>query len=210
MGVAVPRATIHTGWVTLPIPARVLAPLLVALALIAGCSGGKNAVDQNAGGQFRYKAATSKGSLIPVASRKTAGDVTGPLRSGGQYQLSQDRGKVVLLNFFASWCAPCQTESPQLDALYQQRKASGFEVVGLDVKDPSTGQLDNFVANKKLTYPIVIDQPAKTAIQLGNLPLPALPASVLIDKQGKVAAVYVGAVFPKDLDPVLDDLAKET
>ncbi|HEX2902974.1 MAG TPA: TlpA disulfide reductase family protein [Jatrophihabitans sp.] len=187
-----------------------IAPLLLAVALVAGCTGGKNAVDQSAGGQFRYQSATARGNLIPVADRKSAGDVSGPLLSGGQFQLSQDKGKVILFNFFASWCAPCQAESPQLDALYQQRKANGFQVVGLDVKDPNKGQLSSFVANKKLTYPIVIDQAARTAIELGNVPLAGLPASVLIDKQGRVAAVYVGQVFPKDLDPVLDQLASET
>jgi len=184
----------------------VLAAALVATA----CSGGKNAVDQNAGGQFRYVSATSKGSLIPAAKRKLAGDVNGSLLNGGTYQLSQDRGKVVLLNFFASWCGPCKVESPQLDSLYQQRKASGFDLVGLDVKDPSKGQLESFIQNKKLTYPIVVDEPAKTAIQLGDVPLVALPASVLIDKQGRVAAVYTQEVFIKDLDPVLDQLAKES
>ena len=136
--------------------------------------------------------------------------MTGPLLAGGNYQLSQDRGKVVLLNFFASWCGPCKVESPQLDSLYQARKAQGFSLVGLDVKDPSKGQLQSFVDNKKLTYPIVVDEPAKTALQLGDVPLVGLPASVLIDKQGRVAAVYPNEVFVKDLDPVLDQLSKET
>lgn len=188
---------------------RMIAPLALLLALLAACSGGKNAVDQNANNEFRYSSANSKGTLIPAANRKQAGDVTGTLMQGGQFQLSQDKGKIVLLNFFASWCPPCQTESPQLDSLFQERKATGFDLVGLDVKDPIRDQLTAFVANKKLTYPIVVDQAAKTAIQLGNLPLAGLPASVLIDKQGKVAAVYVGPVFIKDLDPVLDQLSKE-
>lgn len=189
---------------------RVLLALMVAALAATACTGGSGAVDQNAGGQFRYVSATAKGKLIPVGQRKQAGDVTGPLLAGGTYHLSQDRGQVVLLNFFASWCGPCKVESPQLDSLYQQRKAQGFRLVGLDVKDPIKGQIQDFVANKKLTYPIVLDEPAKTALQLGNVPLAGLPASVLIDKQGKVAAVYPQEVFVKDLEPVLDELAKET
>ncbi len=201
-----PEATIHTGWVR----TRVLVALLSAVLVATACTGGSGAVDQNAGGQFRYVSATAKGKLIPVADRKQAGDVSGTLLTGSGYQLSQDRGKVVLLNFFASWCGPCKVESPQLDSLYQARKASGFTLVGLDVKDPSKGQLQDFVHNKGLTYPIVVDEPGKTALQLGDVPLAGLPASVLIDKQGKVAAVYPQEVFVKDLDPVLDQLAKET
>jgi len=189
---------------------RVLVALLAAVLVASACTGGSGAVDQNAGGQFRYVSATAKGKLIPAADRKVAGDVSGTLLAGGNYQLSQDRGNVVLLNFFASWCGPCKVESPQLDSLYQARKAQGFTLVGLDVKDPSKGQLRDFVQNKGLTYPIVVDEPGKTAIQLGDVPLAGLPASVLIDKQGRVAAVYPQEVFVKDLDPVLDALAKET
>jgi peroxiredoxin len=66
-----------------------------------------------------------------------------------------------------------------------------------------------WVQDKALTFPIVYDQTAKTALQLGNIPI-TIPASVVIDKQGRVAAVYFGSTLPKDLTPVLDTLARET
>ncbi|CAN5442223.1 TlpA disulfide reductase family protein [soil metagenome] len=182
---------------------------LVAV-LLAACSGGKNAVDQSAGGDFRYVAATQKGTVLTADQRKKAGPVAGGLLAGGQYALAQDAGKVVVLNFFASWCGPCKVESPQFDALYRQRKATGVQFVGLDVKDPSKSLSEDFVKRADLTYPIVYDEPAKTASQLGNVPLGGLPATVLIDKQGRVAAVYTGAVLPRDLTPALDKLSAET
>ncbi|MGX7677622.1 TlpA disulfide reductase family protein [Jatrophihabitans sp. DSM 45814] len=177
--------------------------------LLAACTGGKNAVDQNANGQYRYVQSTTRGSVIPVDKRKAAGDFNGPLLPGdGAYALKQDAGNVVVLSYFASWCGPCQTETPQLDALYRQRKASGTKFVGIDVKDPSKSAAQSWVQDKALTFPIVYDQTGKTALELGNIPT-QIPMSVVIDKQGRVAAVYFGSTLPADLTPVLDTLAKE-
>ncbi|MDQ1733991.1 MAG: hypothetical protein QOH56_242 [Pseudonocardiales bacterium] len=187
-----------------------LAAATLSLTLLAGCTGGSNAVDQNANGQFRYVQSTTKGSVIPLVQRKKAGDLTGGLLAGGSYRLSQDAGSVVVLSYFAHWCGPCQTETPQLDALYRERKASGIKFVGIDAKDPSKSAALAWVQDKGLTFPIVYDQMGKTALQLGDLPLKFPPASVVIDKQGRVAAVYVGSILPKDLTPVLDTLARET
>jgi peroxiredoxin len=165
---------------------------------------------QSGSDQFRYSHSTARGSLIPLADRKKAGDLTATLLSGsGSYTLNQDAGKVVVLTYFASWCGPCQTETPQLDLLYRERKAGGIQFVGVDTKEPTESSGRSWVQNKDLSFPVVFDQKAKTALQLGNIPI-TIPASVLIDKQGRVAAVYLGSTTPKDLSPVLDTLANET
>jgi peroxiredoxin len=186
-----------------------LIALLLAATALTGCSGGKDAVDQSSGNQFRYVSATDKGSVIEAAKRKQAGPVAGTLLSGGGYRLSDDRGKVVVLNYFASWCPPCQTETPQFDSIYRERKAAGVQFVGMDVKDPSKGAAQSWIKDKGITFPVVYDEPARTAIQLGDVPMAALPSTVVIDKQGRVAAVYVGSVLPADLTPALDQLARE-
>ncbi|MFL6161605.1 MAG: TlpA disulfide reductase family protein [Jatrophihabitantaceae bacterium] len=185
-----------------------LAVGLLAVGLFTGCAGGKDAVSQGAN-VFRYPGSNPKGTWIADAKRKLAGPVSGGLISGGTYRLSQDRGKVVVLSFFASWCPPCQTETPQFDSIYRDRKAAGVRFVGLDVKDPSKSGSQAWLAAKQISFPVVYDEPGKTAIQLGNVPLGGLPATVLIDKQGRVAAVYTQEVFPKDLEPVLDQLVSE-
>ena len=189
--------------------AALAAVLLAAVLGLSACSGGKNAVDQSAGTQFRYVQANKKGSLIEAAKRKQAGPVTGTLLAGGEYRLSDDRGKVVVLNFFASWCPPCQTETPQFDSIYRERKSEGVQFVGMDVKDPSKSAAQSWIADKGITFPVVYDEAARSAIQLGDVPMAALPSTVVIDKQGRVAAVYVGAVLPKDLTPALDQLVEE-
>ena len=189
--------------------AAVLATALSAVLGLSACSGGKNAVDQSAGNQFRYVQANKKGSVIEAAQRKQAGPVTGTLLAGGNYRLSDDRGKVVVLNYFASWCPPCQTETPQFDSIYRERKSSGVQFVGMDVKDPSKSAAQSWIKDKGVTFPVVYDEAAKSAIQLGDVPMAALPSTVVIDKQGRVAAVYVGAVLPADLNPALDQLVRE-
>ena len=193
----------------LTLPGRALAVLALGAAL-AGCGVGKNAVDQGANTQFHYHGGNQKGSLIAVADRKQAGLVSGQLVDGGDYRLSQDRGKVVVLNFFASWCAPCQVETPQFDSLYRSHRSAGVQFVGLDVKDPSKSGVQSWLQAKQISFPVVYDEPGKSALQLGDVPLNGLPATVLIDKQGRVAAVYTQEVFAKDLEPVLNQLAGET
>jgi peroxiredoxin len=183
---------------------------LLATGLLVGCTGGKDAVDQSGVKPYHYHGTNSMGSVITVADRKPAGPVAGSLIGGGSYALGQDRGKVVVLNFFASWCGPCQVETPQFDSVYRSRKDAGVQFVGLDVKDPSKSGSQAWLQAKNVSFPVVYDEPGKTAIQLGDVPLNALPATVLIDKQGRVAAVYAREVFAKDLEPVLNKLVGET
>jgi peroxiredoxin len=190
--------------------ARTAVVLAAALLLpVSACSAGKNAVDQGANNEFRYVQANQQGTVIAEAKRKQAGPLAGTLLSGGSYQLSADHGKIVVLNFFASWCGPCQNETPQFDQVYRDRRTTGVQFVGLDVKDPSRSASQAWLQNKQITFPVVYDEPGKTALQLGNLPLAGLPATVVIDRQGRVSAVYVGPVLPKDLTNALDQLAKE-
>lgn len=182
-------------------------PVAVAL-LLTGCVG-KDAVDQNSGNQFGYVSAQQKGSLIAVGKRRQVGPVHGELIDGGSYQLSADKGHVVVLNFFASWCGPCQTETPQFDSVYRDRKATGVRFVGMDVKEASQSAARSWLTAKRVSFPVVYDPNGKTALQLGRVPLSALPSTVLVDKQGRVAAVYFGELLPADLNPVLSDLSNE-
>jgi peroxiredoxin len=183
----------------------------VAAALVAtGCSSGKDAVSQSAGSEFRYVSANKKGELIPADQRKMAGPMTGELLAGGTYRLADDKGSIVVLNMFASWCGPCNIETPQMDALYRERKASGVKFVGLDVKENTRSDATDWIKGKDITFPVVYDEKAKTALQLGNVPLAGLPDTVVIDRQGRVAAVYVGLTLPKDLTPALDALSQES
>jgi thiol-disulfide isomerase/thioredoxin len=189
---------------------RILLGLVVATALLgSACSGGTDAVDQSAGGQYRYVGATPKGKTIAEAKRKPAGPATGTLLGGGGWTLNSLKGQVAVLNYWATWCAPCRIETPNLQKVYTAWKPKGVTFVGIDVKEANRSPVQAFVKDNAVTYPIVFDEGAKTALQIGHLPLQGLPNTVVIDKQGRVAAVYVGNVLPADLEPVLASLTTE-
>jgi thiol-disulfide isomerase/thioredoxin len=187
--------------------AAVVATVLAAVVVLTACGTGHDAVNATSAGQYRFVSATSQGRVISVAQRKPAGDLRGTLIGGGGYRLSEHRGRVVLVNFWASWCAPCVLESPMLETVYQQLSGSGIDFVGIDIKDEQQAA-QSFITDKQMTYPMVYDEPAKTALQLG-IPAGGLPVTVLIDRAGRVAAVYVGPVQQADIQPALRQLAAE-
>jgi thiol-disulfide isomerase/thioredoxin len=188
-------------------PAAVAA-VAAAAALVVGCSG-KNAVDQTAGGQFRFTTGTSKGHLIAAGDRKAAADFTGSLLSGGTYRLDQQAGKVVVVNFWGSWCGPCRIETPQFNTVYHAYRGRDVTFVGIDVKEASRDAPRAFVKDFGIDYPIVYDEPSETALRLGDIPTQGMPFTVVLDKQHRVAGVYFGRLSPADLKPALNTLVAE-
>lgn len=189
-------------------PRAVLAALGAVALVAAGCTG-KNAVDQTAGGQFHFVGGTAKGETYPVADRKTAGNFSEQLLDGkGTFTLSAQRGKVVVINFWATWCSPCQVETPQFDAVYRQYRGKGVQFVGIDTKD-IRGKAQSFVSQNHISYPIVYDEAGETAVRLGKIPALSLPFTVIVDKHGRVAVVYLNVMAPADLQPLLNALLAE-
>ncbi|MBN9620424.1 MAG: TlpA family protein disulfide reductase [Actinobacteria bacterium] len=180
----------------------------VAFTVVLSACGSSTAGPANSAGQFRFANATAPGTVIPSAARKPAAAMTGTLIGGGTFQLASHHGRVVLINFWASWCAPCVTESPMLNTVYQTLTSRGVDFVGIDIKDERQAA-QSFITDKHMTYPMVYDEPAKTALQLG-IPTGGLPITVLIDRAGRVAAVYVGQVYRPNIQTALTKLAAET
>jgi peroxiredoxin len=185
---------------------RLLIVLAAALALSA-CTG-SDAVDQNPNGTFKFSSGTPLGKLYPVKDRRPAGSFSGTLLDGGTTNLAATHGNVVVINFWAAWCAPCKTETPQFDLVYRRTKARGVDFLGIDTKD-ILGNAKAFVSDYDISYPIVYDEQGETALRLGDLPATALPFTVLLDKRGRVAAVYIIRLSAKDLTGALDKLLAE-
>jgi thiol-disulfide isomerase/thioredoxin len=181
---------------------RALLALLTALLAVSACTSSRS------DGSFRFTDPTALGKVIPAADRKPAGTFTGELIDGGTLATADLRGEVTLLNFWASWCVPCRIEAPQLDLLYRKVKQDGVQIVGVDTKD-ARGNARAFLKDYDITYPIVFDEQGEVAVRLGDLPARGLPFSVLLDKAGDVAAVYIGMVTAKDLRGPLDTLTAE-
>jgi peroxiredoxin len=121
----------------------------------------------------------SKGSEVPDFTAKTI--------DGRELTLSKLRGKVVLLNFWATWCPPCRSEMPLFQKVYQKYKDRGFEIIGIST-DASQGQVQKFIKEYGLTFPIIMDDQNLTA----KFNVSGLPTSFLIDRDGRVIKVRLG------------------
>ncbi|MCW2522412.1 MAG: alkyl hydroperoxide reductase [Frankiales bacterium] len=188
-------------------PMAVPMPMAIAVAVAVAGLSACGASHSNL--SFRYVHSTKTDELIPLVDRRAAGPVQGALMTGAAYHLAADRGQVVVLNYFASWCGPCAVETPQFDAIYRARHGGGVTFVGVDAKDSPRSKAADWLNQKGVSFPVIYDPSAETALELGGVPIMTLPATVLIDKHGRVAAVYQSALLPADLNPVLDQLADE-
>ena len=122
--------------------------------------------------------------LQEIRDRPAAPDFTLPAPDGRKVSLKDFRGKVVFLNFWATWCEFCKDEMPAMDRLYREFKGKGLEVVAVNVKDKRTEAL-GFVKQLKLTYSIVMDADGEVGLLYGAF---GMPTTYLIDRKGMVLA----------------------
>ena len=133
----------------------------------------------------------------PLQLGKPAPEIRGVAFDGSAVDLASLRGKVVLVNFFASWCAECRAEIPDIEQTYRARRSAGFEVVGVNAWENGDGKA--FLAGLGATFPAVLDplpapnRPGPIAASYG-LATQALPVSVFIDRNGNVHQVYPGRI----------------
>lgn len=182
--------------------AAVVAAATIALTACSSDSGSANT--------YSFSGAQQVGQLIPVKDRKPVPTFGGSLLSGGNYRLGTYAGKAVVVNFWGTWCGPCVVETPAFESVYQAYRNKGVSFVGIDIKEGSRDAPRAFVRDHHIGYPIVYDETGETALRMGNIRVQATPFTVLLDKQHRVAGVYVGPLTPKDLDPMLDQLTAGT
>ena len=118
---------------------------------------------------------------------------------GKPFDLASQKGSVVLLNVWATWCGPCRFETPELEALHQKYAAKGFRVIGVSVDDTGAPGVKQFVTENKISYPIAIDADGRVANILHTT---VLPTSIIIGRDGRILWRKVGAVMPNELTSV--------
>jgi thiol-disulfide isomerase/thioredoxin len=187
---------------------RLLAAAAGALVLLTGCATGSDAVDVNNGGEFRFVAGTPAGEVIPVADRKAAPQFSGTLLDGARFRSAELAGDVAVVNFWGSWCPPCRVESPQFQQVATEVAGDGVRFLGVNVKDDQ--QLAQaFLRSKGITFPSLYDPRGEVALAFRDYPANAIPSTIVLDREGRVAAVYTAAVRPDDLRSVLARVAEE-
>jgi cytochrome c biogenesis protein CcmG/thiol:disulfide interchange protein DsbE len=138
-----------------------------------------------------------------VKDRKPVADLVLPELNGGSWRLSDHRGQVVLINYWASWCAPCRQETPGLIDLARDYRYKGLSIVGVSMDEGGKRAVQSFMSEFHVPYPVLMPDlaiPSAPAIE-------ALPTTVLLDRSGRAAKSYIGAVresvFRADVDRLL-------
>jgi peroxiredoxin len=124
------------------------------------------------------------------ARKPFAVDFTLPDLQGNAVRLSDLRGQVVLLNFWATWCPPCRAEMPSMHALYQEYREKGLEILAISSDVRGKEIVAPFIARLGLTFPVLLDPRNVVGSQLW---VQGLPTSYVLDKQGRVAGLEIGA-----------------
>lgn len=166
--------------------------LLTITLLLAGCQSGNNAGNADAANDSNNTTENTAGDTAdpsgPIAEGDAYRDFTVSLADGGEFTLSDHEGKVILLNFWATWCGPCVGEMP---AFEQLQETYGEDLVLLAVNSgEDEGTVKAFLEENGYTFPVALDPRYEVALLY---PSDSIPYTVIIGADGKVAAIQLGA-----------------
>ena len=142
-------------------------------------------------------------ALKSEQTRKTAPDFELQDASGKTVQLSNYKGKVVLLNFWATWCAPCKAEIPWFNEFAKKYGPDGFAVLGVSMDNDHWTSVKPFMEKMAINYPIMIGT-RRVAYLYGDVE--ALPVTFFLDREQKVAAIFPGAASRKQFEQTINAL----
>jgi cytochrome c biogenesis protein CcmG/thiol:disulfide interchange protein DsbE len=126
-------------------------------------------------------------------------------QNGKVIELSKLKGKVVLVNFWATWCPPCRAEIPDFIEVYNTYKSKGFEIVGIALDEEGWSKVAPYIEEVKMNYPVVLGS-EKVIQQYGGIK--AIPTTFIIDKKGYIAGSQVGLLSKELVEQKLKSLLK--
>lgn len=179
---------------------RLAAVLAVAALTGAGLTG--------CGGENWTRKCTTTGKVVECAAdkRPQVGEVKGELLDGTAYDLGQERGKVMVVNFWGSWCSPCRAETDDLEKTFQATKAKGVGFLGVDSRD-DRDSAEAFVRGRA-TYPSIYDFSSKVALKF-DVTQSSTPSTLILDRQGRIAIALRDATTATQLQPLVEKIAAE-
>ncbi|WP_405585927.1 TlpA family protein disulfide reductase [Streptomyces sp. NBC_01190] len=187
--------------------AAALAGFVVLALAAAACTSGS--AGSSASGT-NFVGGSGQISTVKAADRVAAPDISGKTVDGGRASLAAYKGKVVVINIWGSWCAPCIAEAPNLAVVANADKAKGVEFLGINTRDQTVGAA-RFEKTNHIPYPSLFDPSGKQILRFpkGSLNPQSLPATLVIDRQGRVAGRALKALSEDELRELIDPIAAE-
>ncbi|MCH5676675.1 TlpA family protein disulfide reductase [Streptomyces gilvus] len=178
-----------------------------ALTLSACSSGGTS----GGGGDTNFVMGKDGISTAKKGERAAAPDLSGKTVNGQQLDVASYKGKVVVLNVWGSWCAPCRAEAPGLEKVYESLKAKGVQFVGINTRDTSVQNAVAFEKQMGVTFPSLYDPTGKLMLRFkkGTLNPQAVPSTLVLDREGRIAARSLAALSEDKLRGMIDPVLAE-
>jgi thiol-disulfide isomerase/thioredoxin len=187
------------------------AALGVVGVLAAGCADQVDAGEPVVGNvaEQGYVSGDGTTTIVAQSERAPAPDLTGTTLDGEPFALADHLGEVVVLNVWASWCAPCRAEAEDIQQVSSELEGTGVQFVGLNTRD-SQAAADAFVDRFGVTYPSVVDTDGSRQLLFHEtLPPAAIPSTIVIDRQGRVAGRAIGEVDRSRLLGMIEPILAE-
>ncbi|MCX5212253.1 TlpA family protein disulfide reductase [Kitasatospora sp. NBC_00240] len=190
---------------------RLAAAVAAAAALVlTGCSSSGSSGSGDAQTGF----IVGKGGAPDTAAaghRKDAPDISGTTLEGAKVALSDYRGKVVVLNIWGSWCNPCRAEAPNLQSVWNTYKDQGVQFLGINTRDIDPANAVRFEQEKGVTFPSLYDPDGTQILKFpkGSLNPQSIPTTLVIDRDGKLAARAMRALEAEDIEAMLKPVLAE-
>ena len=175
--------------------------MLLVGSVTSACGGGAGTGDKG------YVDGQGIITRLSADERKRPGEVSGTTLDGKDLSLEKYAGKVVVLNVWGSWCAPCRAEAPELQQASLER-ADKAQFIGINSRDADPAPAEAFVRAFSVTYPSIYDADGKVLLNFaGNLPLSTFPSTLIIDRDGRIAVRISGTITKITLVNLIDDVA---
>ncbi len=179
--------------------------LLLTALILSGCSG-----DSSASSDEGYVSGDSVIQQIPMTERRDVPPITGELLDGGTYDSRDHLDRVVVYNVWGSWCAPCREEAPILRRVWNETRNAGVQFVGINVRD-NNAAARAFERQYKITYPSITTADSSEALLAfgPELPASAVPSTIIVDRQGRIAGRIIGATTYGTLSALVEETLAE-
>ncbi|WP_329206106.1 TlpA family protein disulfide reductase [Streptomyces sp. NBC_01693] len=188
--------------------ALLAATAVAGVLILSACSGGTKA---GGGGNTNFVTGSGGISTVAKADRTEAPKLDGTTLDGKDLAVADYKGKVVVLNFWGSWCGPCRAEAKHFEKVAKATEAQGVQFVGVNTRDPQKSLALSFEKDFGVTYPSIYDPTGKLLLRFpkGTLNPQAIPSTVVIDRDGKLAARSLAALDAEKLRKMIDPLVAE-